>query len=70
MLRASSTDCQLPKRSDAQLLVRVVLRFMDPDYHLLGRELFLARLDEMYKLGVSNDPVGHELGDWWIYLIE
>lgn len=57
MLRASCTDCQLPNRSDAQLLVRVVLRFIGPDYHLLRRTSFLARLEETYKLEVLNDPI-------------
>lgn len=54
MLRASCTDCQLPNRSDAQLLVRVVLRFIGPDYHLLRRTSFLDRLEETYKLEVLN----------------
>jgi hypothetical protein len=57
MLRASCTDCQLPNRSDAQLLVRVVLRFIGPDYHLLRRKSFLERLDETYRLDVLNDPI-------------
>ncbi len=57
MLRASCTDCQLPNRSDAQLLVRVVLRFIGPDYHLLRRTSFLERLEETYKLEVLNDPI-------------
>jgi len=57
MLRASRTDCQLPNRSDAQLLVRVVLRFIGPDYHLLRKKSFLERLDETYKLDVLNDPI-------------
>ncbi|KAK6582393.1 hypothetical protein PZA11_004801 [Diplocarpon coronariae] len=57
MLRASSTDCQLPNRSDAQLLVRVVLRFIGPDYHLLRRTSFLERLEETYQLEVLNDPI-------------
>lgn len=57
MLRASRTDCQLPNRSDAQLLVRVVLRFIGADYHLLRRKSFLERLDETYRLDVLNDPI-------------
>ncbi|TVY36614.1 putative transcriptional regulatory protein [Lachnellula subtilissima] len=57
MLRASRTDCQLPNRSDAQLLVRVVLRFIGADYHLLRRRSFLERLDETYRLDVLNDPI-------------
>ena len=57
MLRASRTDCQLPNRSDAQLLVRVVLRFIGADYHLLRKKSFLERLDETYRLDVLNDPI-------------
>ncbi|RDW78260.1 hypothetical protein BP5796_06112 [Coleophoma crateriformis] len=57
LLRASCTECELPNRSDAQLLVRVVLRFVGADYHLLRRRSFLERLDETYKLPVLDDPI-------------
>lgn len=57
MLRTSCTECELPSRSDAQLLVRVVLRFVGADYHLLRKRSFMERLDETYKLTVLDDPI-------------
>ncbi|KAF8855632.1 hypothetical protein BDZ45DRAFT_655029 [Acephala macrosclerotiorum] len=57
MLRTTCTDCSLPNRSDAHLLVRVVLRFVGPDYHLIRKKSFLERLDETYRLNVLDDPI-------------
>lgn len=57
LLRISSTECQLPNRNYAQLLVRVVLRFVGADYHLLQRKTFLDRLDETYTLTTFDDPI-------------
>lgn len=57
MLRTTCMDCSLPNRSDAYLLVRVVLRFVGPDYHLIRKKSFLERLDETYRLNVLDDPI-------------
>lgn len=57
LLRASSTDCQLPNQSDARLLVRVVLRFVGADYHFLRRKSFLEKLEETYLLPALEEPI-------------
>lgn len=57
LLRTSCTDCNLPNKNYARLLVRAVLRFIGGDHHLLLKKSFLRRLDETYQLEVLDDPV-------------
>lgn len=55
--RIMSTDCELPNKNYAKLLVRAVLRFIGGDHHLLLRKSFLVRLEETYQLEVLDDPI-------------
>ena len=56
LLRISCTECNLPNKNYAKLLVRAVLRFVGGDHHLLLKKSFLTRLDETYQLEVLDDP--------------
>lgn len=57
LLRISCTECNLPNKNYARLLVRAVLRFIGGDHHLLLKKSFLQRLDDTYQLEVLDDPV-------------
>ena len=57
LLRISSTECNLPNKNYAKLLVRAVLQFIGGDHHLLLRKSFLRKLDETYQLEILDDPV-------------
>ena len=57
LLRISSTECNLPNKNYAKLLVRAVLQFVGGDHHLLCRKSFLRKLDDTYQLEVLDDPV-------------
>ncbi|KAH8595755.1 fungal-specific transcription factor domain-containing protein [Bisporella sp. PMI_857] len=57
LLRISSTECNLPNKNYAKLLVRAVLRFVGGDHHLLSRKSFLVKLEETYQQEVLDDPV-------------
>lgn len=57
LLRVSSTECNLPNKNYAKLLVRAVLQFIGGDHHLLLRKSFLRKLDETYQLEVLDDPI-------------
>ncbi|KZF20094.1 hypothetical protein L228DRAFT_35446 [Xylona heveae TC161] len=54
--RICKTEYSLPNRNYANLLVRVVLRFIGSDYHLMLKKTFMEQLDETYK-GTLRDPV-------------
>lgn len=45
---SSVTNCKLPDRIRANLLIRVAIRFIGQDYHLFMQRDFLQRLDKMY----------------------
>lgn len=47
--RLSKSDYQLPDRIQANLLVRVALRFIGSDYHQFQIKPFLDKLDQVYK---------------------
>ena len=55
--RISSTECSLPNKNYAKLLVRAVLRFVGGDHHLLLKKSFLDKLEETYQREVLDDPV-------------
>lgn len=57
LLRISSTECNLPNKNYAKLLVRAVLRFIGGDHHLLLKKSFLEKIEETYQLEVLDDPV-------------
>ena len=54
---AKSTFSLPPDPMDAKYLVRVVVRFIGQDYHLLLRKSFLQRVDETYTSSTHDDPV-------------
>ncbi|KAL1997982.1 hypothetical protein VTN02DRAFT_269 [Thermoascus thermophilus] len=55
--RMASPDFRLPTRAYAHLLVRVALRFLGNDYHLMLRATTLERLDALYRDRCFDDPV-------------
>lgn len=57
LLRISSTECNLPNKNYAKLLVRAVLRFIGGDHHLLLKKSFLEKIEETYQLEILDDPV-------------
>jgi proline utilization trans-activator len=57
LLRISSTECNLPNKNYAKLLVRAVLRFIGGDHHLLLKKSFLEKIDQTYQLEILDDHV-------------
>jgi hypothetical protein len=57
LLRISSTECNLPNKNYAKLLVRAVLRFIGGDHHLLLKKSFLGKLEETYQQEILDDRV-------------
>jgi len=53
----SPAEIELPRRTYAQLLIKVALRFLGNDYHLLLAKTTFSRLDELYRGGSFDDPV-------------
>lgn len=45
----STSECKLPDRVRAILLIRVALRFIGNDYHFLRRDEFLQQLERAYS---------------------
>ena len=56
LLRLSSTQYELPNKNYAKLLVRVVLRFIGYEYHILQRTTFMDQLEQTYN-GTNQEPV-------------
>lgn len=57
LLRIATTECSLPNKNYAKLLVRSVLGFIGGDHHLILKKSFLVRLEDTYQLEVLDDPV-------------
>lgn len=53
----SASDFRLPVRIEAQLLVRTVVRFIGPDYHLLPRKSLPEKMIATYQMPVYDDPI-------------
>ncbi|OQV07972.1 Fungal specific transcription factor domain-containing protein [Cladophialophora immunda] len=53
------TEYKLPERAHAHLLIRVAIRLVGLDYHLMMRKHILDQLDSLYKghLSVEQDPL-------------
>jgi hypothetical protein len=56
-LRMSDPIFQLPNRAYANLLLKVALRFLGNDYHLMARKSTLDRMEALYRNQSSDDPV-------------
>lgn len=55
--RMSPTEIELPTKTYAQLLIKVALRFLGNDYHLMLVKTTLSRLDGLYRGESFDDPV-------------
>lgn len=56
-LRMSDPVFQLPNRAYAHLLLKVALRFLGNDYHLMLRKSTSERMDVLYRDQNFDDPV-------------
>lgn len=50
-------EFRLPNRAYAHLLIKVALRFIGNDYHLMLRKTTLEKLDALYRDQCFDDPV-------------
>lgn len=57
LLRMSDPAFQLPNRAYAHLLLKVALRFLGNDYHLMLRKTTVERMDALYRDQCFDDPV-------------
>ncbi|KAH8800284.1 putative C6 transcription factor [Xylogone sp. PMI_703] len=56
-LRMPNPAFQLPNRTYAHLLLKVALRFLGNDYHLMLRKSTIERMDVLYRDQNFDDPV-------------
>ncbi|OKL62323.1 hypothetical protein UA08_02518 [Talaromyces atroroseus] len=56
-LRMSAPRVQLPNRAYAHLLLKVALRFLGNDYHLMLRKATIERMDQVYRTQSLDDTV-------------
>lgn len=56
-LRMADPIFQLPNRAYATLLLKVALRFLGNDYHLMLRNSTMDRMEALYRNQSSDDPV-------------
>ncbi|EED18596.1 C6 transcription factor, putative [Talaromyces stipitatus ATCC 10500] len=56
-LRMSAPRFQLPNRAYAHLLLKVALRFLGNDYHLMLRKSTIEKMEELYRTGSLDDTV-------------
>jgi proline utilization trans-activator len=56
-LRMSDPSFQLPNRAYAHLMIKVALRFLGNDYHLMLRKTTVERLDALYRYQSFDDPI-------------
>ncbi|CRG91314.1 putative transcriptional regulatory protein C417,09c [Talaromyces islandicus] len=56
-LRMADPIFQLPNRAYANLLLKVALRFLGNDYHLMLRKSTMDRMEALYRNQSSDDPV-------------
>ncbi|KAL1859180.1 hypothetical protein Plec18170_002295 [Paecilomyces lecythidis] len=57
LLRMSDPSFRLPNRTYAHLLIKVALRFLGNDYHLMLRKTTLEKLDALYRDQCFDDPI-------------
>ncbi|RKL43114.1 hypothetical protein BFJ72_g4527 [Fusarium proliferatum] len=57
---SSVSNCQLPDRVRARLLVRVALRFIGEDYHLFIHQDFCQILDKVYESSRDGSGCGYD----------
>ncbi|KAJ9238576.1 putative C6 transcription factor [Paecilomyces variotii] len=57
LLRMSDPSFRLPNRTYAHLLIKVALRFLGNDYHLMLRKATLEKLDALYRGQCFDDPI-------------
>lgn len=53
----SNPSFRLPNRTYAHLLIKVALRFLGNDYHLMLRKNTLEKLDGLYRGQCFDDPI-------------
>lgn len=56
-LRMSAPTFQLPNRAYAHLLLKVALRFLGNDYHLMLRKSTIERMETLYRTQSLDDSV-------------
>lgn len=56
-LRMSAPRVQLPNRAYAHLLIKVALRFLGNDYHLMLRKSTIERMESLYRTQSLDDMV-------------
>ena len=57
LMRVTNSEWQLPNRTYAKMLVKIMLRFVGNDYHFIMKKSFMNRLEETYRDQTYDDPI-------------